>query len=84
MNNENIPELLKKAINCWEAIREPMVDSGIVDPKGIIPHLVIDAFFLDLLAGRLLANNKQPKSPASTARAALMFLRRVCSVPRET
>ena len=46
MTNENLqPELLKKAINCWESIREPMVDSGIVDPKGIIPHLVIDAFF---------------------------------------
>ncbi len=45
MFNENIPELLKKAINCWESLREPMVDSGIVDPKGIIPHLVIDAFF---------------------------------------
>ncbi len=45
MNNENIPELLKKAINCWESIREPMVDSGIIDPKGMIPHLVIDAFF---------------------------------------
>lgn len=45
MTNENIPELLKKAINCWESIREPMVDSGIVDPQGIIPHLVIDAFF---------------------------------------
>jgi hypothetical protein len=45
MNNENIPELLKKAINCWESLREPMVDSGIVDPKGVIPHLVIDAFF---------------------------------------
>ena len=45
MNNEKKPELLKKAINCWESIREPMVDSGIVDPKGVIPHLVIDAFF---------------------------------------
>ncbi len=45
MNNENIPELLKKAINCWESLRDPMVDSGIVDPKGMIPHLVIDAFF---------------------------------------
>ena len=45
MNNENIPELLKKAINCWESIREPMVDSGIIDPKRMVPHLVIDAFF---------------------------------------
>ena len=45
MFNENIPELLKKAINCWESLREPMVDYGIVDPKGMIPHLVIDAFF---------------------------------------
>ncbi len=45
MNHENIPELLKKAINCWESLREPMVDSGIIDPKGMIPHLVIDAFF---------------------------------------
>ncbi|MBK8191572.1 MAG: hypothetical protein IPK79_14130 [Vampirovibrionales bacterium] len=45
MTKENIPELLKKAINCWESLRGPMVDSGIVDPKGIIPHLVIDAFF---------------------------------------
>lgn len=45
MNNENIPELLKKAINCWESLREPIVDSGIVDPRGMIPHLVIDAFF---------------------------------------
>lgn len=45
MNHENIPELLKKAINCWESIREPMVDYGIVDPKRMVPHLVIDAFF---------------------------------------
>ena len=45
MTNENIPELLKKAINCWESIREPIVDSGIVDPKRMVPHLVIDAFF---------------------------------------
>ncbi len=45
MNKENIPELLKKAINCWESLREPMVDYGIVDPKRMVPHLVIDAFF---------------------------------------
>lgn len=45
MTTENIPELLKKAINCWESLREPTVDSGIVDPKRMIPHLVIDAFF---------------------------------------
>ena len=45
MNHENIPELLKKAINCWESIREAMVDSDIVDPKRMVPHLVIDAFF---------------------------------------
>lgn len=45
MNNENIPELLKKAINCWESLREPMVEFGIVDPKRMVPHLVIDAFF---------------------------------------
>ncbi len=45
MFNENIPELLKKAINCWESLREPMVDYGIVDPKRMVPHLVIDAFF---------------------------------------
>ena len=44
MNHENIPELLKKAINCWESIREAMVDSDIVDPKRMVPHLVIDAF----------------------------------------
>lgn len=52
MTNENIPELLKKAINCWESLREPMADSGIVDPKGVIPHLVIDAFFQDLRKGQ--------------------------------
>lgn len=46
MTNENIqPELLKKAINCWESLREPIADYGIIDPKRIIPHLVIDAFF---------------------------------------
>lgn len=45
MNHENIPELLKKAINCWESLREPMVDYGIVDPKRMVPYLVIDAFF---------------------------------------
>lgn len=45
MNHENIPELFKKAINCWESIREAMVDSDIVDPKRMVPHLVIDAFF---------------------------------------
>lgn len=51
MNNENIPELLKKAINCWESIREAMEGSGIIDPKGIIPHLVVDAFFSGFLDG---------------------------------
>lgn len=55
MNNENIPELLKKAINCWESLREPMVDSGIVDPKRMVPHLVIDAFFLGIGMAQWLA-----------------------------
>ena len=55
MNNENIPELLKKAINCWESIREPMVDSGIIDPKGMIPHLVIYAFFPGIGMDRRIA-----------------------------
>ena len=46
MTNENInPELLKKAINCWESIREVIDCSSIIDPKRLIPHLVIDAFF---------------------------------------
>jgi hypothetical protein len=44
MNNENIPELLKKAINCWESIREAMDGAGIIDPNRMIPHLVVDAF----------------------------------------
>ncbi len=61
MNNENIPELLKKAINCWESIREPMVDSGIVDPKGIIPHLVIDAFFSGFAAGTTFSQQQTTK-----------------------
>ena len=45
MTKENIPELLKKAINCWESLREPMMEFEIVDPKRMVPHLVIDAFF---------------------------------------
>lgn len=40
MNND----LLKKAINCWESIREAMDGSGIVDQNRLIPHLVVDAF----------------------------------------
>ena len=59
MNNENIPELLKKAINCWESLREPMVDSGIVDPKGVIPHLVIDAFFSGFAEGTNFSRQHQ-------------------------
>ncbi len=59
MTNENIPELLKKAINCWESIRAPMVDSGIVDPKGVIPHLVIDAFFSGFAEGTNFSRQHQ-------------------------
>ncbi len=60
MTKENInPELLKKAINCWESLREPMVDSGIVDPKGVIPHLVIDAFFSGFAEGTNFSRQHQ-------------------------
>lgn len=59
MTNENIPELLKKAINCWESLREPMADSGIVDPKGVIPHLVIDAFFSGFAEGTNFSRQHQ-------------------------
>ena len=61
MNHENIPELLKKAINCWESLREPMVDSGIVDPKGTIPHLVIDAFFSGFAYGTTFSQQQTTK-----------------------
>lgn len=59
MTNENIPELLKRAINCWESLREPMVDSGIIDPKGMIPHLVIDAFFSGFAEGTNFSRQHQ-------------------------
>lgn len=61
MTTEYIPELLKKAINCWESIREAMVDSGIVDPKGIIPHLVIDAFFSGFAGGTTFSQQQTTK-----------------------
>lgn len=61
MTNENTPELLKKAINCWESIRAPMVDSGIVDPKGVIPHLVIDAFLSGFADGTAFSQQHHQK-----------------------
>ena len=59
MTKENIPELLKKAINCWESLREPIADYGIVDPKRMIPHLVIDAFLSGYRDGAMAGHDQK-------------------------
>lgn len=79
MNNENIPELLKKAINCWESIREPMVDSGIIDPKRMVPHLVIDAFFSGYRDGATSHDHKIQVTRIYGARGADVFAEGVLS-----
>ncbi len=81
MNNENIPELLKKAINCWESIREPISDYGIVDPKRMVPHLVIDAFFSGYRDGAMAGHDhKIQVTRIYGARGADVFVEGVLSM----